>query len=324
MPKTSVIVPVYNVAAYVEKCARSVLAQTERDLELLLVDDGSTDNSGALCDRLAKEDPRIRVIHQKNAGLGGARNTGIEAAQGEYLLFVDSDDWLEPGILESSRKAAEKTGADLVFFNFRTVDEAGNTLAECREIQPKNQLLPISEHKDIYLASPSAWNKLYRAALFRETGIRYPCHVWYEDIRTTLKLFLAADQAVFLEDIGYNYLFRQGSITNNLNAGRNKEIIEAFQDILSYFDAQKKGEEYEAELCYLTLFHVYLTASVRVLRIEKHHPLLKEFSAYLSQEFPRWKQNKYLPRLGKKRRLLLFLLEKKQYGLISLLFRLKG
>lgn len=324
MPKTSVIMPVYNVAPYVEKCARSVLAQTEQDLELILVDDGSTDSSGALCDGLSKEDSRVRVIHQENAGLGGARNRGIEEALGEYLLFVDSDDWLEPGILESARKAAEKTGADLVFFNFRTVDEAGNALSEFREAQPKNQPLSIAEHKDIYLASPCAWNKLYRAALFRDTGIRYPGRVWYEDIRTTLKLLLAADRAVFLDDIGYNYLLRQGSITNNLNAARNREIIEAFQDILSYFKAQKKAEEYREELCYLTLLHEYLTASVRVLRIEKHHPLLEEFSAYLNGEFPEWKQNKYLPRLGKKRRLLLFLLERKQYGLISLLFRIKG
>ena len=100
MPKASVIVPVYNVEGYLEKCVQSVLAQTEKDFELLLVDDGSTDHSGKLCDTLAQTDSRIRVIHQQNQGLGGARNTGIREAKAPWILLADSDDWIEPEILE--------------------------------------------------------------------------------------------------------------------------------------------------------------------------------------------------------------------------------
>jgi len=324
VPKISVVVPVYNVEAYVEKCVDSVLAQTNRDFELILVDDGSTDGSGAICDRLAEKDSRIRVIHQENAGLGGARNTGIAQARGEWISFVDSDDWLEPDILEKAWQAAEKTEADIALFAFRSVDEQGNTLKVFREEVPKNQALIMEGHKEIYLTAPCAWNKLYRAELFRKTEIRYPSRVWYEDIRTTLKLFSAAGKAVFLDDIGYNYLMREGSITKNINADRNAEIIDAFEDILSYFRGNGRFEEYRDELCYLTVFHVYLTASVRVLRIDRKHPLLPQFREYTAREFPRWKENKYLARLGKKREFLLFLLEKKQYWLIDLLFRIKG
>ncbi len=324
MPKASVIVPVYNVEGYLKKCVRSILGQTERDFELLLIDDGSTDGCGALCDRLAGEDPRIRVIHQKNRGLGGARNTGIDQAAGEWLLFVDSDDWIEPDTLEKSLKAGESQGADLALFGFRSVNEAGETVETFREDLPKNTALKIAEHKEIYLTAPCAWNKLYRAELFARTGVRYPPRVWYEDIRTTLKLFLAADKAVFLDDLCYNYLLRAGSITKNLNADRNAEILEAFDDILGYFREQKKFEEYRDELCYLTLFHAYLTASVRVLRIDRRHPLLPRFAAYLRERFPDYRKNKYLYKLGRKRKLLLALLEHRQYGLIDLLFRMKG
>lgn len=324
MPKASVIVPVYNVEQYVEKCLRSILAQTEPDFELLVVDDGATDSSGKLCDALAAQDSRVRVIHQKNQGLGGARNTGIEEARGEWLLFVDSDDWIEPETLEKSLKAAEKSGAELVMFAFRSVDENGDTVQVFREDLPKNTALTVSEHKEIYLTAPCAWNKLYRADLFRRTGVRYPPRVWYEDIRTTLKLFLAADKAVFLDDVCYNYLLRAGSITKNVNADRNVEILEAFDDILAYFEEQGKLSEYRDELCYLTLFHAYLTASVRVLNIDRRHGLLPKFSAYLRERFPDYRSNKYLPRLGRNKKLVLSLLEKKQYFLIALLFKLKG
>ena len=105
MPKASIIVPVYKVEDYLEKCVQSILAQTEADFELILVDDGSPDRCGAMCDRLAQTDARIRVIHQENQGLGAARNTGIQAASGDWLLLVDSDDWIEPQLLEKALEA---------------------------------------------------------------------------------------------------------------------------------------------------------------------------------------------------------------------------
>ncbi|MFQ7396303.1 MAG: hypothetical protein ACLRNW_00535, partial [Neglectibacter sp.] len=240
------------------------------------------------------------------------------------LLFVDSDDWLEPEILQKARETGERTGAELVMFAFRSVDELGKQIQVFREELPKDMPLTVTEHREIYLTAPCAWNKLYRAALFRESAVRYPPRVWYEDIRTTLKLFLAAKTAVFLDDIGYNYLLREGSITKNLNADRNVEILEAFDDILSYFKAQGMFQEYREELCYLTLYHAYLTASVRVLRIDRKHPLLPRFAEYLEHEFPDWRKNRYLDRLGRNRKLLLFLLQRKWYFLIALLFQLKG
>lgn len=324
MPKVSVVVPVYNVEDYVEKCLRSILGQAFTDIEVLAVDDGTKDSSGEICERIAAEDSRLRVIHQENQGLGGARNTGIEAAAGEWLLLVDSDDWLEPGILERALSAGEKHGADMVMFAFQTVDEQGRVLQKFVEDVPLDTPLSPQEHGEVLFTAPCAWNKLYRAELFQKTGVRYPPRVWYEDVRTTPKLMAASRCLVFLGDVGYNYLQRAGSIMSNMNVARNREILEAFDDVLGYFKEKGLFPRYEEELCYLTLYHAYLTASVRVARIDRKSPLLGEFRGYIERAFPAYRQSKYLHRLTKNQRLLWGLLEKGQYWLIALLFKIKG
>ena len=324
MPKASVIVPVYKVEEYLEKCVQSILAQTERDFELILVDDGSPDRCGALCDSLARTDSRIRVIHQENQGLGGARNTGIREARGDWLLLVDSDDWIEPKILEKAMEAGLREEADLVMFAFRTVDEQGRELGVFREDMPKERGIGLQEHKEALLTAPCAWNKLYRRSFFQGTGLAYPPRVWYEDLRTTPKLMAKAGRMVFLDEVGYNYLQRQGSIMNSANLERNREILDAFDDLLPWFRKEGLFEAYRRELEYLAVFHVYLTAGVRVALADRKSPLLRELAAYVEERFPGWRQNPYLPKLGGKRRLLVSLLEKKWYWAVSLLFKLKG
>ncbi len=324
LPKATVVVPVYNVEKYLQKCVDSILAQTEPDFELLLVDDGSTDGSGGLCDKLAERDGRIRVIHQENQGLGGARNTGIQAAVGDWLLLVDSDDWIEPQTLEKALEAGLREEADLVVFGYRSVDEAGRTLQTFLEEAPKDRALSLEQQPDLLLASPSACIRLYRRELLARTGILFPSRVWYEDMRTTPKLLAQSKQVVFLDFVGYNYFQRTGSITKNQNAERNREILDAFEDLLSWFRAQGLLERYRQELCYLAVYHAFLTASVRVLLIDRKHPLLREFRESLERWFPDWRQCPYLSRLSRSHRLLLSLLEKRCYGLIALLFAVKG
>lgn len=238
MPKATVVVPVYNVEKYLEKCVDSILAQTEPDFELLLVDDGSTDGSGRLCDKLAEKDGRVRVIHQKNQGLGGARNTGIQQAQGDWLLLVDSDDWIEPQTLEKTMEAGLREEADLVMFAYRSVDEGGRILQTYMENAPKDRGLPLEQQPALLLTSPSACIRLYRRELLERTGILFPPRVWYEDMRTTPKLLAEARQVVYLDYVGYNYFSRTGSITKNQNAARNREIVEAFDDLLPWFQRQ--------------------------------------------------------------------------------------
>ena len=324
MPKLSVVVPVYNVLDYLEKCVASVQAQTLEDWELLLVDDGSTDGCGALCDRLAGEDPRVRAIHQENQGLGGARNTGIAAAQGEFLLLLDSDDWLAPEIAAHAVAAAERCGADMVLFGLRTEAEAGGPSREARESLPQGEAMTLAGRPDLLLTLPSAANKLYRRALFERTGARYPSRVWYEDLRTTPKLLAEARSVVYLDEIGYHYLQRAGSIMRGRDVARNGEILDAMDDLLAWFEEKGLSEKFWDELEYLALYHAYLMASARVIRLDRRDPLLGRLAAYVGERFPRYRENPYRARLTRNEKLLFSLLEKRQYALIGLLFKIKG
>lgn len=324
MPEVSVIVPVYKVEKYVEKCLRSVLGQSFKDFELLVVDDGSPDGCGAICDRIAQEDQRVRVIHQENQGLGGARNTGIKEAAGQWLLFVDSDDWLEPQTIEHALAAVEGQGADMAMFAFQAVDEEGRVLRTFAPDAPEGRALSAEEWWGMLFGAPCAWNKLYKAGLFEKTGAFFPPRVWYEDVRTTPKLAAASGKVVYTGYVGYNYLQREGSIMANLNLERNIEILEAFDDLLGYFKEKGLFEQYRDELCYMTFLHTYLEASLRIIRADRKSALLPKFRRYAEEAFPEFRKNKYMGLLGAKRRLLLKLVDMKLYWLIELLFKLKG
>ena len=283
--KFSVVIPAYNVAEYLEKCVASVRAQTCADWEVLLVDDGSTDGiTGALCDALRQGDDRIRVIHQENGGLGAARNTGLEAARGEYLVFLDSDDYLAPHMLEALRQRIGATHCDLYTFGF-FVDRDGDTSERHLDDLPMETPFTLAEYPRLLLASPNAWNRVYRRAFFLDSGVRYPGRVWFEDIRTTMKLFALAQSIEAVPEAFYYYVVRQGSITRNAKADRNQEILDAFDDLLSFYRRCGLYPRYRSELCRLAIDHIYLAASVRVLRIDCRHPLLRAFADYMQQNF---------------------------------------
>lgn len=323
MPKASVVVPVYNVKDYLEKCVDSILVQTERDFELLLIDDGSTDGSGALCDALAQRDGRIRVVHQENGGPGAARNTGVREAVGTWLLQVDSDDWIDPELLERTIEAGERENADLIIFGIRFVDENGKVLSVFTEPGlPKDIGLSPHEYKELLLTVPGP-TKLYRRELFSRVGAEYPVGIWYEDAELFPKLVVSARSVVFLSGAGYNYLLRSGSTMRNSNVDRNGEILLVTDSILDYFREKGLYEEYEEELCYFTFSHLY-QAAVRVLREDRRHPLLPKLQSYLTEHFPQYRRNRYMVRISRNQKLVLFLLERKWYLPASLLFRIKS
>ena len=317
----SVIVPVYNVEDYLEACVASVIAQTCRDYELILVDDGSTDQSGAMCDRLTQQ-YHCRVIHQENGGLGAARNTGIEAAQGDYLVFLDSDDFLAPDTLQGLSEEMDRVNADIYAFGFVTSDGSRDLAAFVDDL-PYHQPLTLAACPQLILAQPNACCKVVRRSLFLSSGVRFPSRVWYEDIRTTPKLSALASSIVALPNTWYHYVQREGSITRNTNLDRNREIIDAFEDLLGWYRAQGLFDQYAPQLERLCIDHVYLAASVRVLRVDPKHPLLKEFRDYLRKNFPNYQNNPLLEELPRSKHLAYTLLDGKHYRLLKLLFSLK-
>lgn len=321
MLKFSVIIPVYNVEDYLVRCLSSVLSQDADDYELILVDDGSTDSSGRICDKYAAENPNIRVIHQENGGLGAARNTGIENASGEYLLFVDSDDYISKVCLEGLRRAREKLPADIYLFDI--VDEVDGVESRHRENLPADKILSAQKNPELFLVRPSACNRAIKRELFIQNDVRFPAGVWYEDIRTSPKLSALAKSVVYVPEAFYYYSQRQGSITQNINLERNREIIDAFEDLLGWFKEKDFFDTYKAALEALALEHLFIAASVRVIRINAKSEMPRAFELFFKEHFPGYKTNHYTKSLSKNQKLVLQLLENHLYFLVALIFNLK-
>lgn len=213
-PLISVIVPVYNVAAWLPRCVDSILAQSYENLEVLLVDDGSTDDSGEICEEYAQKDARVRVIHKENGGLSSARNAGLDVCSGQYIGFVDSDDWIEPEMYGQMLVLMEQKHAQLVCAGRYDVD--GGTGEKTLGLCPQ-RLERVSGEElagRIFLwdhCDSSACDKLCRRELF--DGIRYPEGKTSEDIPVTYRLALKAQWAVLLDKPFYNYYHRSGSIS---------------------------------------------------------------------------------------------------------------
>lgn len=213
-PLISVIVPVYNVEPYLRRCVDSILRQTYRNLEILLVDDGSTDRSGTICDACAQQDTRVKVIHQKNQGQAAARNHGIDQAKGEYLSFVDSDDFIEERMLETLCRDAAEAGVMLAAAEFRKVSDAVASSAPTEGIGP--EIMSGKEAIDSLLLSEEIgdfpWNKLYDRRLF--DGVRYPEGYIFEDLGTTYRLVERCPRISFRREALYNYYQRADSTLN--------------------------------------------------------------------------------------------------------------
>lgn len=210
----SVIVPVYNVEAYLMRCVESIRNQTYVNLEIILVDDGAKDSSGRICDELGKKDSRIRVIHKENGGLSSARNAGIDIARGEYLCFVDSDDWIEGDSVENMLTLALETGTELVCGGRYDVD--GKTGEKVLGLCPPRREVISGEEmvSRIFLwdnCDSSACDKLYSRRLFRQ--IRFPLGKVCEDVPVMYRIVLDAGKVALYDKPIYNYFHRPGSIT---------------------------------------------------------------------------------------------------------------
>ena len=231
----SIIIPVYNVEKYLEKCLESVIHQTYKGIEIILVDDGSTDRSGVICDEYAQEDQRIRVIHQTNAGVSAARNTGLDTAKGEWILFVDSDDWIHTELLEICFKyLTEKT--DICFFGFREVEkESTETTIEkvvVKQILEKDflglQYRIFNRDREaccsqiVKLSSPC---KIFRKKMLNDNKLRFPEQlVNGEDGVFNLYAYQYAKEAICIENPLYFYRIRSDSVTNKYTENIEKDF----------------------------------------------------------------------------------------------------
>lgn len=243
MKKLSIIVPVYNVAAYLRKCVDSLLNQSlsTSDYEIILVDDGSSDGSGSIADEYASRFNNVRVLHQENRGLSGARNAGILHAEGNYVQFVDSDDYLEPDVLPKLIQRMDDDDLDVLRFNYRNVNENGE------EVNPNKQYRPFVDYSSTvcsgidflvnrlgsacYACQFIIKRRLLDRCLFMEG-------IYYEDTEWTPRMLVIAGRASSANAICYNYLIRQGSITKITDITKKKKSIEDRLTIIKLYYGQ--------------------------------------------------------------------------------------
>ena len=305
--KLSIVIPVYNTREYLPACLDSVIVPGLCDYEIVLVNDGSTDDSGVIAAAYAARCPQlIRLITTENGGLGAARNVGIENARGEFLFFLDSDDRLVPGALPEMM-AELKSDRDMILFDFLSVRPDGTVIERLKGSKKKGPL-SLASCPELLMEYPSACNKLCRRELFTKSAVRFPGRVWYEDLRTMPKLYLWTEKIFAVDRAWYQYVTRPGSITNSANLERNLEIIDAADDLAGYYKAMGMYEKYRDQLAYVTFYNVFLAASMRVCTTDPKSPVLPALREALSARFPDFAENPYVRSMPAKHKLLSALL----------------
>lgn len=237
MEKISIIVPVYNVKPYLSKCIESILDQSYEAWELILVDDGSTDGSGDICDYYQNIDVRVKTLHKENGGVSDARNTGLAASTGPYISFIDPDDTVDKDYLKDLLELLKKQRADMAvclgkkIYSYDEIVREKISNEKTRVYTSEEALYSVLYNKDLNLY---AWGKLYKAKLFQD--IRFPKGEIFEDVKTLYKVYDLADKIVFNPVCRYFYLQRPGSIVNSSFQSKKVLQIEASQEILRFIE----------------------------------------------------------------------------------------
>ena len=282
----SIVIPIYNVQDYLNRCVESVLKQTYSRLEIILVDDGSTDSSGEICDSLQGTDDRIVVVHKKNGGLSDARNAGIEISTGKYLFFLDADDYLASNAIElmHSRIIAEK--ADLVICNFTWTNSKGEKFCRediiCDEVLNRDELQGKLVHAENFYYVV-AWNKLYDKKLF--DGLRFAFGKIHEDEFIVHHIFGRCNKAASIVDVLYYYIKTDNSITSTNTNIKRLDYIEALDDRIKYFD-ENGYNAYAVETIKL-LWWAYSELYISVNIFNENRNRMKELKVYFNKYFVR-------------------------------------
>lgn len=314
MDKVSIIVPVYNVSEYLERCVNSLFQQKYKNVEIILVDDCSTDGSRELAKKLAKKDSRcIFIQREKNGGLSAARNTGMEAASGEWLAFVDSDDWVTEDYISAMYDIAQKDNAEIVISSIYYYYENGSY----KEVSPFADLTTESSQKEkIALCRPYAWGKLYRNSLFRIRKVEFPEDIWRsEDISTIIPLMSYTDKISILNKPLYYYYQRKNSLSN-MNY-KNADVSFYPRTINRMFELSNQG--FELELEYRSICDLIYGMVMIMLRSKKSNEEVLEVINSFNKKYPYWKKNPYLKKLVKGKRIFIFCASYKWLRILKLL-----
>lgn len=286
MTKVSIIVPVYNIEKEIRKCLDSLVNQNFDDYEIIVVNDGSTDNSQSIIDEFVKKySKKVKSYIKKNGGLSDARNYGLKKASGDYIAFVDGDDYVCEDMLQVVYKKAQE-GYDIVSFNYSKIWDDGNI---------QNFYNPfISNYRGFMVNFPMAWNKLYKKKLF-DDEFKFKKGIYYEDLELIPSFVLKTNKIAFVEDCLYFYYQRSSSIMNQSKF--NKKLLDIFSVLNSLeirFKSHSKYDFYKDELEYLNVEHLLYSAGLRFsLFGTKGKLYINKARAIIKKNYPNFQKNKY-------------------------------
>ncbi len=319
MKKVSVIVPVYNVEKYIEKCLESLVNQTLEEIEIIIVNDGSKDNSIEIIQKYVENfKEKIIYLEKENGGLSDARNYAIPYATGEYIAFLDSDDYVEIDMYEKMYKKAKEENADLVecdfFWEYPTktkLDKGIRYGDDKKEILEKIRVV--------------AWNKLIKKEVLLNSKLIFPKNLRYEDVEFTYKLILEINKVAFLEEPMIHYIQRDNSISNVQNE-RTKEIITVLENVIKYYKEKNIYEEYKTVLEYIYVRYIFCSSLLRMVKVKDkltREKLLEDAWNSVNEKFPNWKKNSILNNQKTIKNIYLKSISKFTYKMYSKVFRLK-
>lgn len=308
--KLSIIVPVYNVKPFLEACVGSLLAQGPEDYEIILVDDGATDGSGEMVTDYAQKYPgRVKALHVSNGGQGRARNFGIEIAQGEYIGFVDSDDWVEPEMYGRLLGRAEETGAELVYCDFMGRYSDGRT-----------EYLPAVLQENKMSAAGSSCNKIFKRELIGD--VRFPVGLWYEDFAFSAMMLMRAEKIEYVREPLYDYRCGQESTMHNNNARKNLDIITILDGIREHMDREENRDDFE----FLVINHLLLDTINRVAKQNSpdRAETLRTLRRYARENIPSLRDCESFKKESANRRVIMFLNYHGLFGLSRFILRVRA
>ena len=284
-PILTVVIPVYNVEKYLKRCIESILIQEWKLYDILLVDDGSADNSPKICDDYAKAYDFISVIHKKNGGLSAARNTGISNAEGEYVFFLDSDDWIEPNTFSDLAEVIESDQYDIISFNPEFVKSEHDIIKSdskrTKRLTGKEALIDMFSYGFI---TGFATDKIYRKALFTKNTIQFPVGKYYEDLGTNYKLFFAAKKVYATNQKYYHYLIdNPDSITQSWNEKKFRDMFGFYKEVFysDFVRSQLNQEELHISQLYYVNGLTHILASLYKAKLHKNYD---EITSEVKQE----------------------------------------
>ena len=283
-----------KVQEYLPKCIESVLQQTYHNLEIILVDDGSPDKCGKICDAYAKKDERIHVIHKKNEGVANARNTGIEYATGEYISFIDSDDWIAKNAYQVLYQGIKRYDADCAVGKCKTViDKNGTLIPKKSPAQAVRCETSDEAMKHVLLVGSAVWNRLFKREVFDK--LRFPSDRINDDEVVALRAYAKCDKIVFLNQDTYYYRIRKNSITTSRFSLRNVDYYYNSADNLAFIKKKKPKLKECAEYKYIKAM-LYCYVHIKMMKkTNKTDSIIKELKKNIRKNRSLARKNRYLP-----------------------------